>query len=145
MIYGVGTDIVQVSRFEKWAKNQKMISRFFNECEIVENAEEKNEQFLREHYASRFAAKEALLKALGTGFAAVSPRDFGIVKDKLGKPEFCLGENTRKLIDKHCGMNWNIKISISHEKEYAVAFALIEIAENGGTSLAAGAEFSKES
>jgi len=127
VIYGIGTDIAKVSRFEKWAENPKMISRFFNEREIAENAGEKSAQFLCEHYASRFAAKEALAKALGTGFSGLSPRDFGIVKDSAGKPEFFLGENTRKLIDKRCGMNWNIKISISHEKEYAVAFALIEV------------------
>ena len=127
MIYGIGTDIAKVSRFEKWAENPKMISRFFNSCEIAENAGEKSAQFLCEHYAARFAAKEALAKALGTGFKGLSPRDFGIVKDEAGKPEFFLGENTRKLIDKRCGMNWNIKISISHEKDYAVAFALIEV------------------
>lgn len=127
MIYGVGTDISKVSRFEKWVKRPEMISRFFNPCEIVDDSEKKNLQFLCEHYAARFSAKEAFAKALGTGFNGLSLKDFGIVKNEYGRPEFFFGENTKKVIDRHCGLNWNIKVSVSHEKEYAVAFAVIEV------------------
>lgn len=127
MIYGIGTDISKVSRFEKWVKNPKMISRFFNSCEIVAGDSEKSLQFLCEHYAARFSAKEAFAKALGTGFFGLSLEDFGIVKDKNGKPEFFFGEKTKKIIDNRCGFNWNIKVSVSHEKEYAVAFTVIEV------------------
>lgn len=126
MIYGIGTDISKVSRFEKWVKNSQMISRFFNPCEILKS-DEKKIQFLCEHYAARFSAKEAFAKALGTGFSGLSLGDFGIVNNDDGKPEFFFGEKTKKIIDNRCGLNWNIKVSVSHEKEYAVAFAVIEV------------------
>lgn len=127
MIFGVGTDISKVSRFEKWIKNPEMLARFFNPCEIIKSAEEKNTQFLCEHYAARFCAKESFSKALGTGFSGLSLRDFGIVNNADGKPDFYFGEKTKKVIDSRCGLNWNIKVSVSHEKEYAVAFTVIEV------------------
>ena len=68
MISGIGCDIAKVSRFEKWVKNNEMIQRFFNPCEIALVSEEEKEKrlhFLCEHYAARFAAKEAFAKALG--------------------------------------------------------------------------------
>ena len=127
MIYGIGTDISKVSRFEKWVKNPEMIFRFFNECEIISDYEDKPLQYLCEHYASRFAAKEAFAKALGTGFAGLVLKDFGIKKNSEGRPEFYFEDDIKKIIDRRCGLNWNIKVSVSHEKEYAVAYAVIEV------------------
>lgn len=127
MIYGIGIDISKVSRFEKWVENPAMIARFFNPCEIIEDAQEKKTQFLCEHYAARFSAKESFAKALGTGFAGLSLCDFGLVKNEEGKPDFFFDEKIKKLIDSRCGLNWNIKVSVSHEKEYAVAFTVIEV------------------
>lgn len=130
MIFGIGTDIAKVSRFEKWVQNPEMISRFFNECEIyqIQNPADiqKKLHFLCEHYAVRFAAKEAFSKALGTGFAGLELGDFGIVKDERGKPAFFFGKKTRSILDNYCGINWNVNVSLSHEKEYAVAFVTIE-------------------
>lgn len=127
MIYGVGTDIAKVSRFEKWIKNPKILLRFFN----------KKEQFLSDleehifasscHYASRFAAKEAFVKALGTGFTGITLNDFYLAKNEEGKPYFEFGEETKSILNKRLGQNYNIQVSISHEKEYAVAFVIIEI------------------
>ncbi len=127
MIFGIGTDIAKVSRFEKWIKNPDMIGRFFNSCEIIDNLDKKNPAFLCEHYAARFAAKEAFVKALGTGFVGISPGDFGIVKDSFGKPGFYFSEKVREIIDSRCGLHWNIMVSLSHEKEFAVAFVIIEV------------------
>ena len=136
MIFGIGIDIAKVSRFEKWVRNSDMIYRFFNECEILEiegeTDDEKNKNrekkmaFLCEHYASRFAAKEALSKALGTGFVGLSLSDFGIKKNENGKPEFLFGEKTTRILEEKCGKNANVQLSISHEKEFAIAFVIIE-------------------
>ena len=133
MIYGIGTDIAKVSRFEKWVKNPDIIHRFFNECEIinldVQNYEQelsKKLHFLCEHYASRFAAKEAFSKALGTGFVGLELSDFGITKNNDGKPDFYFGEKTSEIIKKKCGNSCKIFVSISHEKEYAVSYVIIE-------------------
>lgn len=127
MIYGIGTDITKVSRFEKWVKNPEMIKRFFDSCEIIENTEEKNLNFLCEHYAARFAAKEAFVKALGTGFCGINPGDFGVVKNDEGRPEFCFSEKVQELLCRRCGPKWSVRLSMSHEKEFAVAFAIIEV------------------
>ncbi|WP_294430907.1 holo-ACP synthase [uncultured Treponema sp.] len=135
MIFGIGTDIAKVSRFEKWVRNPGIIRRFFNECETVEIAAsgeeyerllEKKLHFLCEHYASRFAAKEAFSKALGTGFVGLELSDFGIKKNECGKPEFVFGEKTLSLIKEKCGNSCKIFVSISHEKEYAISYVIIE-------------------
>ena len=125
MIFGVGTDIAKVSRFEKWVLNQKMIERFFNPCEISEFSG-RNLKHLCEHYAARFAAKEALSKALGTGFSGLELKDFGITNDENGKPEFHFGQKTKEYIGRIPGKNWKAHISLSHEKDFAIAFSVIE-------------------
>lgn len=129
MIFGIGTDIAKVSRFEKWVRNQEMLRRFFNECEIVqveENLIEKKLQFLCEHYAARFAAKEAFAKSIGTGFVGLELSDFGIKNDENGKPEFFFGQKTADIIEGKCGKGAKVLVSISHEKEYAVSFVVVE-------------------
>ena len=133
MIYGIGTDIAKVSRFEKWVRNNELINRFFNDCEIIrledKNKLEKRIQFLSEHYAARFAAKEAFAKALGTGFVGLELSDFGIKKDDNGRPEFFFGQKTADIITKLCGKNAKVQVSISHEKEFAVSFVTIEMGD----------------
>lgn len=125
MIFGIGTDIAKVSRFEKWAQNRDLICRFFNENErISENA---TLQRRAEHYASRFAAKEAFVKALGTGFSGIFLADFWIEKEDSGAPIIKMNERAQSFCIKTIGSDFKIHISISHEKEFAVAFALIEI------------------
>ncbi len=130
MIFGIGTDIAKVSRFEKWVRAPKMLLRFFNECEIIRTENESIQKrlgFLCEHYAARFAAKEAFSKALGTGFVGLELSDFGIKKNEEGRPEFFFGERTAELIKKRCGSGAKVFVSISHEKEYAVSFVTIEV------------------
>ena len=124
MILGIGTDITEVSRFEKWVKNPEMIDRFFNPNE-KNNAKSLNSSC--EHYAARFAAKEAFGKALGTGLAGFELKDVYIKNDSLGKPELTVENSAAELLKKRCG-NANILVSLSHEKKYAVAFVVIETA-----------------
>lgn len=129
MIFGIGTDIAKVSRFYRWVKNPEMIARFFNAAEIVDcgsDFSERRLQSLSEHYAARFAAKEAFSKALGTGFVGLELSDFGISKNASGKPGFVFGEKTEKVISDIVGSKFSVHVSISHEKEYATAFVVIE-------------------
>lgn len=127
MIYGIGTDISKVSRFEKWIKNPEMISRFFNSCEIMENRDKQNVPHDCEHYAARFSAKEAFVKALGTGFSGIELSDFGITHNGEGRPVFYFGSKTRQILDSRCGSGWNVHVSLSHEREYAVSYVVIEV------------------
>lgn len=122
MIFGIGTDIVQNSRFEKWIDNPSMLERFFNPQEIIESS---NKQKLLEHYASRFAAKEAFVKALGTGFTDFELKNIFVTHDNLGKPILNVEGNVLNNLKLRCS-NFDIHLSLSHEKDYAVAFVIIE-------------------
>ncbi|MCI6321692.1 4'-phosphopantetheinyl transferase superfamily protein, partial [Treponema porcinum] len=68
MIFGTGVDITDVRRFKKWVEQPELIDRFFNP---LEKSSGKSISAQCQHYAARFAAKEAFSKALGTGI-----RDF---------------------------------------------------------------------
>ncbi len=126
MIFGIGTDISDVRRFEKWVKEPDFFLRFFNDNEQFEGNLEKNIGAATRHYAARFAAKEAFSKALGTGFAGLKLNDFYVAKTQEGKPFFKFGEETLKILKAKVGEKFNVQLSISHEKDYAVAFVIIE-------------------
>ncbi|WP_296028513.1 holo-ACP synthase [uncultured Treponema sp.] len=125
MIFGVGCDITKVSRFEKWVLSKDMISRFYNENERI--SESSGLQRKCEFYASRFAAKEAFSKALGTGIRGFNLNEVFISKDDNEKPEIKVLGNAKKLLEEKCGEKYKIHVSLSHEKEYALAFVAIEI------------------
>lgn len=126
MIFGTGVDIVKVQRFEKWIENG-YIERFFNKAELC--SENCSFQHKMEHYAVRFAAKEAFGKALGCGLAGFDLKDVYVVKDKNGKPFIALENNARKKFESLCYNKGTIHLSLSHEKEYAVAFVVVEAAQ----------------
>lgn len=132
MIYGIGIDLVEVSRFRKWIKDENLILRYFNEKEMSET--EKNEKSdlserqlsaMSQHYAVRFAAKEAFSKALGTGLSGFDLRDVYVLKEESGKPYIALGQSAQKVFDERCP-GARIFLSLSHEKEYAIANVIIE-------------------
>ena|SRR3989338_2989605 len=114
MIIGTGVDITEVRRLrqavEKWG--EEFLQRVFTKEEL-ENA--KTRGSLYQHLAGRFAAKEAVFKALGD--AKLTWKDVQILNDKDGKPHCTISNNKTKKIEAH--------ISISHVKNYAVANAII--------------------
>ena len=122
MIYGIGTDITEVRRFVKWAADPGMIIRFFNKNEVMDQG---SDAARCQHYAVRFAAKEAFSKALGTGITGFELRDVFIKKNKEGRPELCVQGSARSLFNRRCP-NGRIFVSLSHEKEYAVAVVVID-------------------
>ncbi len=121
MIYGIGTDIVEVKRIEKNIKNEKFIDKIytFNEKIYLESR-----NYNAQTCAGMFAAKEAVSKSFGTGVRGFEIKDIEILVDELGKPNVNLLNKAKELADqKFIG---NINVSISHEKEYAVAFSVAE-------------------
>ena len=114
MILGTGVDITEVNRLkkavEKWG--EAFLNKVFTDEELV-NA--KTLGSLYQHLAGRFAAKEAVFKALGD--ANLSWKDVQILNDKEGKP-YCKILNSR-------GKGASIIVSISHVKNYAVANAIV--------------------
>jgi len=114
MILGTGIDIIEIKRIEKAMKRwgETFLDHVFLKEEINYARRHK---YPPQHFAARFAAKEAVLKALG-GNAPIHWKDIKIVNDKNGKPH-CVYRDKKF---KH-----KILISISHSKNYAVASAII--------------------
>ncbi len=120
MIKGIGVDICRVDRIS--ALNAETITRL-----LTEKEKKYCEKYLEsaERIAGRFAAKEAILKALGTGWSqGLSWQQIEILPDSAGAPTPHLSGPAQERL-KQCGAK-NCFVSISHEKEYAVAFAVIE-------------------
>ena len=124
MIYGIGVDITEIKRIEKAiTRNKNFINKLFTKAE-KEILAKRN--FKSEFVAGRFAAKEAISKALGTGIRSFSFTDIEIVNNELGKPEVILKPKAQDIINK-ISKSYKIHLSISHEKEYAIAYALLEV------------------
>jgi len=125
MIYGIGTDIVEVSRIED------SLARFGKDFAMRILSEREMQDFLQSNtparfLAKRFAAKEAFAKALGTGIR--SPATFeniGIAHDDLGKPVLDLAPELQLHVDAK-GIRFQ-HLSISDEKMLAAAFVVLEI------------------
>lgn len=122
MIGGIGTDITEVKRFEKWIKNPEMLQRFFNEKEM---SSAKSDSAKCQHYAARFAAKEAFSKALGTGITGFNLKDVYITNNSEGAPLLNIEGAALSLMKERLG-NCNAFVSLSHEKEYAIAYVILE-------------------
>ena len=125
-IYGVGTDIVEVKRINKLIKKKTLLKKLFNTKEITKCLKIKNSSNC---FAKRFAAKEAFSKALGTGFTkGVSFNEIIILNEKNGKPYIKLLDRTKTIVKKRIiKKNYKISLSLSDEKNYAVAFVTISI------------------
>ncbi|EMB41033.1 holo-ACP synthase [Treponema denticola] len=122
MILGLGIDIVEVSRLEKWLNDKKLLERFFNkeELEYVLSKRDGAAPSL----AVRFAAKEAFGKALGTGLAGIELRDIAVVNDKIGRPFLKLFGTALQALKEKGGAD--IHLSLTHEKTTAAAVVIIE-------------------
>lgn len=124
MIIGIGTDIVEVPRIAaKLAKGDGFRNLVFTPFEISYC---ENQAMPAESYAARFAAKEALLKALGTGWGngGINFDEIEIRNDAAGKPELFLIENGAGRYEQ-AGIK-KIWVSLSHEKSAAVAMVILE-------------------
>jgi holo-[acyl-carrier protein] synthase len=123
VIFGIGTDIIDVKRVEKMlSKGKQYLEAVFTEKEI--NYCEKKVR-KAEHYASRYAAKEAILKAVGTGWRGkLTYHDIEIINDNSGKPHVFVQGEVRKFFDLNKIITTSI--SLSHTKETAIAFIILE-------------------
>ncbi len=121
MIKGIGTDILEISRMEKNINNGKFMTDYFTEKELGYILKKKNRA---ESAAAFFCGKEAVSKALGTGFLKFSPIDVEIFHDVKGKPYVRLKGNAQ-IIAESIGIS-KIHLSLTHCREYASAFAIAE-------------------
>ena len=123
MIHGVGTDIVAIARMTDFHSRhgERGMERILAPSELVEcRSSNRPDRFL----AKRFAAKEALAKALGTGIRApVLMTSIAVSHDAQGKPIFDLAPDLAAWLDER---RLTAHLSISDEREYAVAFVVVE-------------------
>ena len=124
-ILGIGTDIVKNARFKFLIKKKNFINRTFGKKEIKLSQKFSNKS---NFFSKRFAAKEAFAKSLGTGFRNnLNLKDIEILNDKMGKPFYIKSRKIDKLINKiFKTKKYNLFLSISDEKDYSVAFTIIQ-------------------
>jgi holo-[acyl-carrier protein] synthase len=122
MILGVGIDVVHVYRMRRWEKVPGLFDRFFNEEELAAALAKGEGGILS--LAARFAAKEALGKALGTGLHGLSLREISVLNDSLGKPHIHLYGEARSALERFGGKR--LHVSLSHERDNALALVVIE-------------------
>ena len=122
---GIGVDIVDNNRIKSLIKNKKFVNRIFSKKEISISKKYLNKT---NFFSKRFAAKESFAKALGTGFRNnLNLKDIEIINDKLGKPYYFISPKIKKLIKKKKkSKNFQLFLSISDEKDYSVAFTIIQ-------------------
>ena len=124
-ILEIGVDIVENKRINHLIKNKVFVSRTFGINEIKFSKKISNKS---NYFAKRFAAKEALAKSLGTGFRNnLNLKDIEILNDKLGKPFHKKSKKINNIINKKFKIKKNnLLLSISDEKDYSVAFVILQ-------------------
>lgn len=118
MQLSTGVDIIEIERVQRALDrhSERFLRRVYTERERARYGARISE------LAVRFAGKEAVSKVLGTGFAGIAWRDIEILNDRLGKPTVTLSGRALERAEK-IGIQ-HIEISLSHSREYAVAFAV---------------------
>ena len=124
-IIGNGVDIVENNRIANSIKNLTFINRIFTKNEIIQSKKTRNKV---NFFAKRFAAKEAFAKSLGTGFRnGLNFKDIEILNDKTGKPYFLKSNKINNIILKKFKVkNYNLFLSITDEKDYSIAFTILQ-------------------
>ena len=124
-ILGIGVDIIHNKRIKNLINNHKFRDRIYSTNELKLSASSKNKIG---YFSKRFAAKESFAKALGTGFRNdLNFKDIEIMNDNFGKPYYSMTKKITQIIKKEFKVkNFNCFLSISDEKEYSTAFAIIE-------------------
>lgn len=115
MICGIGIDIVQIDRIERACQNELFVRRILTPGESYQSAE---------HMAGIWACKEAVFKALGTGLGPLSFQDVVVAKGQRGQPLVTLSAKGERCSAAREGKR--LWVSISHEKNMAVAQAILE-------------------
>ena len=124
MIIGIGIDLVECNRFLDWSafKKQRIFTK--NELEYADNDNANAEK----HLANFWAAREACLKALGTGFGDnISFSDVSVIHDDAGHPELLLNGGAKSMLKELAnGQTLQIHLSITDQSDYSAAMVVIE-------------------
>jgi holo-[acyl-carrier protein] synthase len=122
MILGIGIDILETGRMTEKVLRSGFVERFMHPSEIAYAHESGESEVMI--YASRFAAKEAFGKALGTGLRGLRLRDIAVEHDGAGRPYFSLYDTAQAALDLRGGSS--VHLSISHQASMVAAVVVIE-------------------
>ena len=126
-IIGIGLDLIELSRIERSLHRfgEHFLRRILTEAEYEMVPSPLHTSRCIAYVAARFAAKEAAVKALGTGFAqGIGPRDISVRNNELGKPELVLKGKARMLAEKQ-GVH-TLHLSLTHTRDNAAAVVILE-------------------
>ena len=123
MITGVGIDIVHVQRMRRWCSQPGLLERYFHPQELATALSRGGGAELS--LASRFAAKEALGKALGTGLEGIVLKDIMVINHHNGRPELRVFATAQDALKKN-GAN-RVHLSLTHEQDNALAMVVLEV------------------
>lgn len=118
MIFGVGTDIIEIERVVKACSKEAFLLKYFTAKEISIISLDRRKS------ADNFAVKEAVSKMFGTGFRSIKPIEIEVLRDDLGKPYVNLYGRTLEIAKEQ--RIHRIHVSISNTKKYASAFVVGE-------------------
>ena len=119
MIYGIGTDLIEVERIKKAYEKESFRKKIYTEQEQQLIAGQ------AQRAAGNFAVKESVVKAFGTGFGKISPIEIEVLRESSGKPYVVLHGNARELLETEQILR--VHVSISNVKEYAVGYVVMEV------------------
>tara|TARA_Y100000992_G_C21080067_1_gene402912 strand:+ start:190 stop:573 length:384 start_codon:yes stop_codon:yes gene_type:complete len=124
-ILGIGVDIIKNKRIKSLLKNKNFIKRTFGKKEVQLSKKISNKDL---YFAKRFAAKESFAKALGTGFRNnLNFKDIEILNDKIGKPYYFKSIKINNIVRQKFNIKkYNLFLSISDEKDYSIAFTIVQ-------------------
>ena len=122
MIIGIGCDIIEINRVEKAVQSDSFKKRVFTDAEIAYCESRGKQQFAS--FAARFAAKEAVLKAFGTGLRGGELVEIEVLNDELGCPQLSLRGYHEKLAQSKGVVK--IHVTLSHSKDSAMAYVVLE-------------------
>ena len=123
MILGIGIDLVECNRFLDWSafKKQRIFTK--KELEYADNDNANSEK----HLANFWAAREAFLKAIGTGFGDdIAFSDVSVAHNENGRPELVLTGGAKAALKTLAGGDANIHLSITDQSDYCAAMVVIE-------------------
>ena len=124
-IIGNGIDIIENARIEKAIKNKNFVLRVFTTSEIKKSIKIKNKV---NYFAKRFAAKEAFVKSVGTGFRKnINFKDISVENNILGKPKIKLNYKIKNFLNKKFKIKkFKVFLSLADEKKHSIAYVVID-------------------